>query len=290
MEKVESRLPNAVLGETEVVTRYSEYQSFGPIMFPMQIRQTAGGHMVLDITVRETQPNTPITITVPETVKAPQERVSTEKMADGVWFVAGGSHNSVAIEMRDQMLLVEAPLSDRRVAAVLEAVGKLVPGKPVRTVVNSHMHFDHAGGLRAAAAAGATILTQAQNKPHYEKAFATRGGISPDTLSQSGKKAVVRGVGEKLVLGGGGRSVELHRIRGNGHNDAFLMVWLPGEKLLIEADAFTPSPKPPAQADPSTLNLLENIERLKLPVQRILPLHGGVAPVAALYAAVGRKP
>jgi glyoxylase-like metal-dependent hydrolase (beta-lactamase superfamily II) len=291
VEKVESRLPVPVLGETTVVTNYSSYQSFGPIMFPMQIRQTAGGHMVLNITVRETQPNTAVNIAVPESVKAPPpQRVTTEKVAEGVWFVAGGSHNSVAIEMKDQMLLVEAPNSDGRMDAVLEAVGKLVPGKAVRTVVNTLNHFDHAGGLRAAAAAGATIITQAQNKEYLERAFATRASISPDNLTKSGKKARVRGVGEKLVLGEGERTVELHRIRGSTHNDAFLMAWLPNEKLLIEADAFNAAPKPPAQVNPLTLNLVENIERLKLPVERILPMHGGVVPVAALYAAIGRKP
>jgi glyoxylase-like metal-dependent hydrolase (beta-lactamase superfamily II) len=29
-----------------------------------------------------------------------------------------------------------------------------VPGTSVKTVINSHHHFDHAGGLRAAAGAG----------------------------------------------------------------------------------------------------------------------------------------
>ncbi len=291
VERVDSFVPNAVLGETPVVTRYGEYQSFGPIMFPMQIRQTAAGHMVLDITVRETQPNNAVAITVPESVKAPpQQRVTTEKVADGVWFVAGASHNSVAIEMKDHMLLVEAPNSDQRMEAVLAAVGKLVPGKAVRAVVNSHSHFDHAGGLRAAVAAGATIITQAQNKAYYERAFATHSSVRGDNLTASKKRAVVRGVGDKLLLGGGGRMVEVHRIRGNIHTDTFLMVWLPREKLLIEADAFTPTPKPPAQANPSTVNLVENIERLKLPVERILPLHGEVVPVSALYAAIGRKP
>lgn len=290
VERVESRVPNAVLGESRVVTTYGEYMSFGPIMFPMQVRQTAGGHMVLDITVRETQPNNPVAIAVPDAVKDPVERVTTDKVADGVWFVAGGSHNSVAIEMKDHMLLVEAPLGERRMEPVLAAVNSLVPGKAVKSVVNSHAHFDHAGGLRAAVAAGATVITQQQNKAYYERAFATHSSVRGDRLTTSKRKAVIRGVDGKLVLEAGGRNVEIHRIRGNVHNDAFLMVWLPGEKLLIEADAFTPTPKPPAQPNPSTVNLVENIERLKLPVARILPLHGEVVPVAALHAATGRKP
>ena len=72
VERVESRLQSMQQGETRVVTRYSEYQSFGPIMFPMQVRQTAGGRAMLEITVRETQPNAPININVPESVRTPR--------------------------------------------------------------------------------------------------------------------------------------------------------------------------------------------------------------------------
>src|SRR5216683_6193437 len=73
------------------------------------------------------------------------ERATTEKVAEGVWFVAGGSHNSVAIEMKDHIVLVEAPLNDGRSGAVFEEVNKLAPGKPIRVVINTHAHFDHAG-------------------------------------------------------------------------------------------------------------------------------------------------
>ena len=92
---------------------------------------------------------------VPEAARNVAERVTSEKVADGVWFVTGGSHNSVLIELRDRLILVEAPLNDARTQAVIEHVKGLVPGKPIRFVVNSHQHFDHAGGLRAAVAEGA---------------------------------------------------------------------------------------------------------------------------------------
>jgi hypothetical protein len=38
------------------------------------------------------------------------------------------------------------------------------------------------------------------------------------------------------------------------------------------------------------VNLIDNIERLKLSVDRILPLHGRVVPVADLYATASRQP
>ena len=288
LERIESRAPDAVLGETAVVTRYSGYRDFGGVKFPMKIEQSQNGHPVLDLTVKEVQPNAPADISAPDAVRNATERVTTDKVADGVWFVAGASHNSVAIEMKDHIVLVETPLGDVRSGPVIEQVKKLVPGKPIRYVVNSHHHFDHSGGLRTAVAEGATIVTQAQNKPYFERAFAVQNRINPDQLAKSGKKAKFKAVKDKLVLSDGVRMVELHHIAGSIHADTFLMTYLPKEKLLIEADAFTPPPPntpAPAQAHPYHVNLVENIQRLKLSVDRILPLHGRVVPLADLYTA-----
>ena len=90
----------------------------------------------------------------------------------------------------------------------------------------------------------------------------------------------------------GDRVVDVHFIEGSVHARGFMMVYLPREKLLIEADAFTPGPPgapPPATPNALHVNLVQNIERLNLQVDRILPLHGRVVPVSELYAAIGRK-
>ena len=291
--RVESRMPDPVLGEVDVVTTYAGYSDFGGFAFPTRVMQTQGGHRTLDLTVREVVPNAPADIALPDVVRTASERVTTDKVADGVWFIAGGSHNSVAVEMKDYVILVEAPLTDGRTLPVIEQVKKLAPGKPIRYVVNSHAHFDHSGGLRAAVAEGATIVTQEQNKAYLERAFATRSTIAPDALEKSGRKARIMSVGEKTVLRDGSRSVELYHVADSHHTDAFLMAYLPKEKLLIEADSFTPGPpgaQPPAQLNPHHTNLIDNLAQLKLPVDRILPLHGRVVPAAELYAAVGSKP
>ncbi len=289
VERVESRYPDAVLGETDAVTRYSEYREAGGIRFPGRISQSIGGHPVLDVIVTRVEPNASAAISLPDAVKSASERVTTDKVSDGVWFVSGGSHNSVVIEMKDHLVLVEAPLNDGRTGPVLEAVKKLAPGKPIRYVVNSHAHFDHSGGVRAAVAEGATIVTQAGNKAYLEKAFATRGKIAPDLLTQSGKKAKFMLVKDSRRLTDGKRVIELHRFHGSVHSDTMLLAYLPAEKLLIEADAYTPGAAPQTAApNANNINLVENVERLKLQVERILPLHGRVVPVADLYTAAGR--
>jgi len=291
VQRVESRVPDAVLGEVDVVTRYSNYRDVGGVKFPHRIEQSMAGHPVLDLTVREVQPNAPVDIALPDAVRAAAERVASEKLADGIWHVAGGSHNSVAIEMRDHLVLVEAPLNDGRTQPVIDAVKALAPGKPIRYVINSHVHFDHAGGLRAAVADGATVVTQAGNVAFFERAFATSSQIAPDRLTQSGKRAAFLAVNDKATLSDGTRTIDIHRIADSVHNDAFLMVHLPKEKILIEADAYTPlapGAQPPATPNANNVNLIDNIERLKLQVDRIAPLHGRVVPLADLYATAGR--
>jgi glyoxylase-like metal-dependent hydrolase (beta-lactamase superfamily II) len=293
VERVESRAPDAVLGEVMTVTEYSDYRDFGGAKFPMRIRQAQGGFPVLDLAVKDVQPNAPADIQLPDVVRNATERVTTDRVAEGVWHVAGGSHNSVAIEMKDHLVLVEAPLGDLRMVPVIEAVKKLAPGKPIRYVVNSHNHFDHSGGLRAAAAEGATIVLQAGSKPYFERVFAVSSKLSPDRLAGSGRKAAFRPVSDRLTLSDGARTLEVYRIPESIHTDTFLMVYLPKERLLVEADAFTPGPPnsaPPAQPNANHVNLIRNIERLNLSIDRILPLHGRVVPLADLYTAAGATP
>jgi glyoxylase-like metal-dependent hydrolase (beta-lactamase superfamily II) len=291
VERVESRVPDPVLGEVAVVTTYSDYRDSGGVRFPGRIQQSQAGHAVLDVTVKEFQANAAADIAVPDAVKSATERVTTEKVADGVWFVAGGSHNSVAIEMKDHLVLVEAPLNDGRTLPVIEAVRKLAPGKPIRFVINSHNHFDHSGGLRAAVAEGATVVTHAANRPYFQKAFAVASKVSPDRLAQSGKKPKFVEVKDKLAMSDGTRTLDILRLTGGVHTGTFLMVHLPKERLLIEADAYTPlapNAPPPATPNANNVNLIENIERLKLGVDRILPLHGRVVPASELYATARR--
>jgi glyoxylase-like metal-dependent hydrolase (beta-lactamase superfamily II) len=293
VERIDSRLPHPVLGDTAVETLFSDYRDFAGVKFPMRIRQTQGGFPVLDLQVKEVQVNAPSDIDVPDLVKAAVSRVTTEKAADGVWYVAGGSHHSVAIEMNDHMIVVESPLFDERASPMLAEVRKLAPAKPIRYVINSHHHFDHAGGLRSAAAEGATLVVSELARPWFERVLANPNRIAPDAFEKSSRRAQLIGVDGKRVFTDGARTVEVHAIEGSAHAQGFLMVYLPTERLLIEADAYTPAaPKapPPAKPNDNHLNLVQNIERLKLSVDRILPLHGRMVPLAELHTAIGRKP
>ena len=293
IERVDATLTNPVLGDMAVTVSYAEYRDFGGVKFPTKIRQTYGGFPALDITVTDVRSNVAAEIQVPDNVRQapnPYTRVTSQMAADGVFYITGGSHHSVAIEMKDHVIVAEAPLNDERALAVLAEVRNLIPNKPIRYVIVSHQHFDHSGGVRAFAGEGITLVTHEVSKAFFERVITLPATVSPDHLAKSGKKAMVEGVRDRRVLSDGTRTVEIHHIAGSLHADDMLMVYLPKEKLLIEADAYTPpapNVAPMTPPNPFTVSLVENITKQGLAVDQILPLHGRIVPVAELLKAAG---
>jgi len=293
VEKIDAVVPNAVLGDMPVEIRYSDYKDVGGVKFPMKIRQTIGGHPTLDLTVTDVQPNAAVNIPIPDPVlktPAPYARVTSQMVADGVWYVTGGTHHSVVIEMKDHLIVVESPINDDRAAAVLGEVKKL-SSKPIKYVIATHHHFDHAGGLRAVAAEGVTVIAHDANKAFLEKTLAAPATVSPDRLAKSGKKGTVEGAGVRRTLTDGTRTVDIHHITDNVHHAGIIMVHLPKEKLLVEADVYTPpapNAPPATTVNPTWVSLADNIKRLNLAVDNILPIHGRMVPIAELHKGIGR--
>jgi glyoxylase-like metal-dependent hydrolase (beta-lactamase superfamily II) len=293
VERVQTWIDNPVLGDTLVETTFSDYRDFGGLMFPGHIVRSQGGHPVLDLTVSAAKLNPPVDLPVPDSVRAAAAAPITataEKLADGVYYVKGGSHHSVAIEQADHVVVVEGPQNEARSLAVIAKVKETIPNKPLRYLINTHVHFDHSGGLRTWVDEGATIVTHQMNKPYYEQAWAAPRTLNPDRLAESKKSAMFETVSGKHVLTDGTRSIEIHEIAGSGHNDGFLMVYLPKEKILIEGDAYTPvaagATLPPP--NPFAVNLHENVQRLKLDVRQIAALHGPrLVTMADLRSAIG---
>jgi glyoxylase-like metal-dependent hydrolase (beta-lactamase superfamily II) len=286
VERVETRIDNAYLGDMPFEAVYSDYKDVGGVKFPMKIVQRQGDYPILDLTVSEVTPNAPVTIQPPQgRGGAPAgaaagggapAAVPTEKLADGVFLILGG-YASVAVDFKDYIVVIEGPQSEARAQQIIDTAKRLIPGKPIRYVVNTHHHIDHSSGLRTFVDEGATVVTHEVNRAYYEKLFAAPHTLSPDRLERSKRKPVFDTVGEKKVMTDGNHVIELHHLAGSGHNAGLLVAYLPKEKILIEADAYNPPPQPPTAAPPAvspyTANMADAIEKLKLDVQRIIPIH-----------------
>jgi glyoxylase-like metal-dependent hydrolase (beta-lactamase superfamily II) len=299
VEWVRTAMADAVLGDMVVEATYSNYQKSDGILFPMRVRQSEGGHPTLDLWLSTVNVNRAADIAVPGTIgsgSVPPTRVESTRVADGVYYLTGVTHHSVAIEMRDHVVVVEAPLDEARSRAVIGQVRAMVPDKPIRFVVNTHHHFDHAGGLRTYVSEGVTVVTQEANRAYYETAWSKPRTLGPDALSRSMKAPRFETFDDTYELTDGGRTIRIYRIANSPHDRDLAMVYMPKEQILIEADAYTPSEDPPASegpspaVDPATRNLYQNIQRLKLAVATIVPLHGPrLATMPDLARAAGRE-
>jgi glyoxylase-like metal-dependent hydrolase (beta-lactamase superfamily II) len=291
--RVAAAFDNPVTGDTPVEFNYSGYKDFGGVRFPSRIVRTQAGFPVLELDVASVTKNAPAAFTVPDDVKnytPPPINVEVENLADGVYYLRGGSHHSLLIDQTDHLVVVEGPQSEARGQAVIDKAKELVPNKPIRYVINTHVHFDHSGGLRPFVAEGATVVTAEAARPFYEAAWANPRTLNPDAMAKSGKTAMFETVTDKLVLTDGKRPIEVYGIQGSGHADGFLMVYLPNEKILTEADAWSPlapDAPPPATPNPYNVNLYENIERLGLDVDMVAPIHGRRVTLTELRRDIG---
>lgn len=295
--RVEYQSVNSVVGDYPVEITYSDYAQFGSVMFPRRIVQKEDGFDTLDITVTDVQPNAAVSLPVPENVAKmtapPPVTAQIEKVSDGLWSVTAAGTRSLAVEFSDKIAMLEGPTSDARSAAVNELVRKTIPNKPITAVVNTHAHYDHAGGLRQYVAEGITVITHESNKAFYEKAWARPRTLEPDPIAKAGgKPPVIETVGDKHVLTDGSRTVELYYHKGNGHHTGTLVAWLPRERILMYGDGYNPPAseeiRTPERGPDYAIQLVELVEhQLKLNPVRIAPVHGRLVPYQNLKIAFG---
>src|SRR2546425_6062904 len=276
VERVETWIDNPVLGDMLFDSTYSGYKDFGGVKFPTRIVQKQGDYPILDLTVTDVKPNLAANIQAPNAPAPPAAQTTSEKLGDGVYLILGG-YAALAVDFKDSIVVIEGPQSEERANAIITEAKRLIPNKPIKYVVNTHAHYDHSSGIRTFMAEGATIVTHQVNKPFLEKIATLPHTLSPDRQEQAKKKPAFETMTEKKVMTDGNHVIELYHMTNIGHHDGLIMVYLPKEKVLVEADAYnpaaTPNAAPPSPPSPYTLSLVSNIERLRLDVNRIIPIH-----------------
>ena len=88
--------------------------------------------------------------------------IKTTQLADGLYLLQGAGGNMTAAVGADGVLLVDdafAPLAEK-IRASLKGLGG--GDRPLRYVINTHYHYDHTGGNKPFAEAGATIIAADQ--------------------------------------------------------------------------------------------------------------------------------
>jgi len=301
VDRVETWLGENIMGDMHIVATYSGWKDFGGVMAPSKIVQTRGGWPFFEVDVTAAKANPP---DVASLVPAPAGRggpggggppaqapltVTSEKLGDGLYRLTTGpgSYDSVIVEFKDYIMMLEAGQSEARALAYVAETKKLIPNKPIRYVMNTHPHSDHTGGLPVLVAEGATIITQKNNEEFLSKALNTPRTLMTDTLAKNPKKAKIETVLEKRVYSDGTRTVEMYHVYPAPHSNGLIIAYIPKEKVLFQGD-FSVNPGEPANDHVKAL--VPVLERLNLDFDRYINVHASAAPQtkADVWKAVGK--
>ncbi|HEU4618519.1 MAG TPA: MBL fold metallo-hydrolase, partial [Gammaproteobacteria bacterium] len=202
IERVETWLGENIMGDMHIVATYSDWRDFDGVMAPTEIVQTRGGWPFFEVDVTHAQANPADLASLapapasrpggpPGGGGAPSLAVTSEKLGDGLYRLTtgAGSYDSLIVEFDDYIMMLEAGQSQERALAYVAEAKKLIPGKPIRYVMNTHAHSDHTAGLPVLVAEGATIITQANNREFLERALNTPRTLLDDALAKNPKRA-----------------------------------------------------------------------------------------------------
>ena len=291
VERVETWLEENIMGDMHIVATYTGWKDFGGVMAPAKIVQTRGGWPFFEVDVAAAKANpADVATLVPAPARpgggpggggappaAPAMTVTSEKLGDGLYRLTtgNGSYDSVIVEFKDYIMMLEAGQSIARGQAYIAKTKELIPNKPIRYVMNTHPHSDHTGGLPALVAEGATIITQKNNAEFFVRALNTPRTLMTDVLAKNPKKAKVETVLEKKVYSDGTRTVEMYHVAPAPHSNGLLIAYIPKEKVLFQGD-FSLTPGEPANDHVKALAPV--LDRLKLDYDRYINVHASAAP------------
>ena len=321
VDRVETWLGENIMGDMQILATYSGWKDFGGgAIAPAKIVQTRGGWPFFEVDVTAAKANPPDVATLapapagrgggpggapgggaPGAARAggpaaggppapPALTVTTEKLGDGLYRLTtgAGSYDSVVVEFKDHVMMLEAGQSEARALAYIAETKKLFPNKPIRYVMNTHPHSDHTGGLPTLVAEGATVITQKNNAAFLEKALNTPRTLLNDTLAKTPKKAKIETVEEKKVYSDGTRTVEMYHIAPAPHSNGLMVAYIPKEKILFQGD-FSVTPGQPANDHVKAL--VPALEKLNLVnFDRYINVHTSDAPQtkADVWKSVGK--
>jgi len=301
-------------GDSSYLLRYSDWRKVDQIMMPFSLHYDLNGRALQEEQIKSVQNNvtfvadpysvppeirnqksdvTPIAsqwilrrvagnVSYQDLGRAPS--IEWNQLANGVHKIGGSSHATIVVEMRDHLIAVEGPLYEARTAPVVKAIKERFPGKPIRYVVPTHHHLDHAGGIRAFMAEGAVVVSPFSARDFYARVAKAPHTRHPDSLEKARTPVVIESFGGgPRVLTDGTRRVEVYPLP-TSHAEDLVVVYLPAEKIVIEADHISPR-NGQVRPAPAVKEFVNAVDKLNLDIATIVGIHGDSATLQAARAA-----
>jgi glyoxylase-like metal-dependent hydrolase (beta-lactamase superfamily II) len=211
------------------------------------------------------------------------------ELGPGVQHQVGGTHHSLVVEMKDHVVVFDAPVSDWHANWVLSAVRAKYLRKPVKYVVLTHHHMDHTGGIRAYASEGATIVTGKGTAEHWKRVLAAPYTRNPNLAPRDLTRTPIIEVAEKWVHSDGQREVHAYVIAPNPHAEGLMIGYVPDLKLGFATDIWSPGAGAlPDRLNPALAALVAGVKKAGITPVKFAGGHGSTADYAPLAALEGK--
>jgi glyoxylase-like metal-dependent hydrolase (beta-lactamase superfamily II) len=198
----------------------------------------------------------------------------------------GVLHNSMVVEMDKYLVVFDAPISEQYSEWFIRAAKQRYPGKPIRYLVMSHHHWDHASGARTYVAEGATVVVGKGNKEHFANMFGASNAGLNDRLHRNPRKATIIEVADKHVIKDGKREVHAYHID-SAHSIATLMGYVPDAKLGFIVDIWSSSAPLPPKPTAGHREVVAGVKKWGLTPERFAHGHGKPSEYAPFAKFVG---
>jgi len=315
-----------IWGDVNYDVVFSDWRDFGGAKIPMNRKYELNGRVVTDTTLTDLRLNAPVEAArfeVPAGIRANAAKPATgnvpyqwvirrqfigtymdsdhvsydtrgsqglrlQEVGSGVHQLQGGTHNSLVVEMSDHLIVMDAPVTDAQSVWLVSAARSRFPGKPIRWVVLTHHHMDHAGGVRGLLADGATLVVGQGAGAHFRRVLSAPMRRNPDMQPREFYSIPILEVPESHVMSDArGRQVIVY-VMDNPHAKGMLLGWVPDAALGYVTDVWTPGPPLPAKPNPGLASVVNTVKRAGLQPQRFAGGHGGTADYQMLARLVGQ--
>lgn len=191
------------------------------------------------------------------------------------------SYNVLFAEFADHILVAEAPLDDRVTRQVMSQIASVVPGKPIRYLVQSHHHDDHIGGIRGYIAEGARLVVTPGNEGLIRRIAAASHSARPDALAVAPRLPEFEIVSGSKVLRDERLEARIYDVGPTPHANEMLVVHFPAQGVLFQSDLINAGEFPGAER---AALLIGRLRVLGLKVKVLAGAHGEVLTGTALQA------
>lgn len=303
-----SGLPDAIqnldyssdFGDMTVTRTFADFRKVDGVLIPATVRVFNNEHQVLLYSLKRISinpKNSTHSLEIPAgfspaTPSSDPPKMQTRRIADDVYLLenlAGRDYNVMFADLGDFLIVFEAPIDIWASKIAIEEIRKVFPKKPIKYLMVTHFHDDHAAGIRRYMADDAIIITTPGNRAYFQ----TVGRLRHTFHSESSLLKALQPKFEIVQnryheIKGKNLSVQFLDLGPTPHVDEIIVAYIPERNILFQGDLFrVPVNKgePEALRDEGTV-LYQKIKDGQLKVSQLVGAHGPIGDMSDLETAL----